>query len=118
MHPPFLPLTQVYFLSNLLIPAYLFPFFSKLPPDSRFHNLLTLASKDIAVAPSAEAGSNMILQHQKLMLEHFRHKHHSVLPENVILRLLLGVSIIRNLRDPVLLLCDIMQYPTTLQPLF
>ena len=89
----------------------MFPFFSELPLDSRFHNLLTLASKDIAGAPSVEeAGSNMILQHQKLMLEHFGHKHHSVLLKNVIQRLLLGVSIIRNLRDPVLLLSDVMQY--------
>ena len=36
------------------------PVFSELPQDSRFHNLLTLASKDVAVAPLVEeAGSNM-----------------------------------------------------------
>ena len=46
------------------------------------------------VAPAAEVmGSYLILQHQHLMLEHFGHKHHAVLLENVIQWLLLGVSL-------------------------
>ena len=33
-----------------------------------------------------------MVQHQKLMLEHFGHKHMAVLPEDVIQHLLLGVN--------------------------
>ena len=35
---------------------------------------------------------NLLVQHQKLMLEHFGHKETAVLPEDVIHCLLLGVS--------------------------
>ena len=66
-----------------------------LPPDSKLHNLLSLAAKDVEIAPSPQdSGSHLILQHQKLMLDHFGHKHHAVLPEDVIQRLLLGVRIL------------------------
>ena len=69
-------------------------FSSDLPPDSKLHNLLSLASKDTEVAPSAQdSGSHLILQYQKLMLDHFSHKHHAVLPEDVIQHLLLRVMI-------------------------
>ena len=66
-----------------------------LPPDSKLHNLLSLAAKDAEIAPSPQdSGSHLILQHQKLMLDHFGHKHHAVLPEDVIQCLLLGVRIL------------------------
>ena len=66
--------------------------FSELPPGSKLHNLLSMAAKDVEIAPSPQdTGSHLILQHQKLMLDHFGHKHHAVLPEDVIQRLLLGV---------------------------
>ena len=68
---------------------------SDLPPDSKLHNLLSLATKDVEITPSPQdSGSHLILQHQKLMLDHFGHKHHAVLPEDVIQWLLLGVRIL------------------------
>ena len=39
-------------------------------------------------------GSNLLVQHQRLMLEHYGHKHTAVLPDDVIQRLLLGVSLL------------------------
>ena len=39
-----------------------------------------------------EIGSNLLVQHQKLMLEHFGHKEMAVLLEDVIQCLLLRVS--------------------------
>ena len=52
--------------------------FPGLPPDSKLHDLLSLASKDADIVPTAEAlGSHLIMQHQKLMLDHFDHKHHT-----------------------------------------
>ena len=75
--------THIYFLLT-----------SDLPPDSKLHNLLSLAAKDVEITPSPQdSGSHLILQHQKLMLDHFGHKHHAVLLEDVIQRLLLGVRI-------------------------
>ena len=66
-----------------------------LPPDSKLHNLLSLAAKDVEITPSPQdSRSHLILQHQKLMLDHFGHKHHAVLPEDVIQCLLLGVRIL------------------------
>ena len=53
-------ITQVYFSNP-----------PDLPPDSKLHNLLTLAAKDAEIAPSPQdSGSHLILQHQKLMLDH------------------------------------------------
>ena len=75
--------TQVHFLSFTGSDYSKF-LISALPPDAKLHNLLSLAVKT--------TGSNLILQHQKLMLEHFGHKHTGVLPEDVIQELLLGVS--------------------------
>ena len=67
--------------------------FSSITPDAKFHNLLSLAAKDLGITPDPEEmGSNLLVQHQKLMLEHFGHKETAVLPEDVIQRLLLGVS--------------------------
>ena len=67
---------------------------SDLPPNSKLHNLLSLAAKDIKITPSPQdSGSHLILQHQKLMLDHFGHKHQTVLPEDVIQHLLLRVRI-------------------------
>ena len=64
-----------------------------LPPDAKFHNLLSLAAKDLVITPDPEeTGSSLLVQHQKLILEHFGHKETAVLPEDVIQRLLLGVS--------------------------
>ena len=64
-----------------------------LPPDAKFHNLLSLAAKDLIITPDPkETGSSLLVQHQKLMLEHFGHKETAVLPEDVIQRFLLGVS--------------------------
>ena len=40
-----------------------------------------------------ETGSNLLVQRQKLMLEHFGHKETAVLPEDVTQHLLLQVSI-------------------------
>ena len=68
-------------------------FSSDLPPDSKLHNLLSLASKDVEITPSAQAlGLHLILQHQKLMLDHFGLKHHAILLEDVIQHLLLEVT--------------------------
>ena len=67
--------------------------FSALPPDLKLHNLLSLAVKDLKIAPASETtGSSLLVQHQKLIMEHFGHKKTAVLPEDVIQRLLLGVS--------------------------
>ena len=67
--------------------------FLALPPDLKLHNLLSLAVKDLEIAPAPEtAGSSLLVQHQKLIMEHFGHKDTAVLPEDVIQRLLLGVS--------------------------
>ena len=64
-----------------------------LPPGAKFHNLLSLAAKDLGIMPDTEeTGSNLLVQHQKLMLERFEHKEMAVLPEDVIQCLLLGVS--------------------------
>ena len=76
--------TQMYFLLT-----------SDLPPDSKLHNLLSLAAKDVEIIPSPQdSSSHLISQHQKLMLDHFGHKHHAVLPEDVIQWLLLRVRIL------------------------
>ena len=49
--------------------------------------------KDLGITPDPEeTGSNLLVQHQKLMLEHLGHKETAVLPEDVIQHLLLGVS--------------------------
>ena len=59
----------------------------------KLHNLLSLAVKDVEIAPAPETtGSSLLVQHQKLIMEHFGHKKTAVLPEDVIQRLLLGVS--------------------------
>ena len=56
---------------------------------------MSLAAIDVEITPSPQdSGSHLILQHQKLMLDHFGHKHHAVLPEDVIQHLLLGVRIL------------------------
>ena len=61
-------------------------------PDSKLHNLLSLAAKDLEIIPSPElSGSNLLLQHQKLILEHFGHKNTTILPGDVIQCLLLRV---------------------------
>ena len=45
------------------------------------------------IAPAPETtGSNLLVQHQKLIMEHFGHKKTAVLPEDIIQRLLLGFS--------------------------
>ena len=81
-------------LCNCILLHLYSSFLSALPPDARLHNLLSLAAKDVVIAdPPEMAGSNLLVQHQKLMLEHFGHKHTAVLPEDVIQRLLLGVSL-------------------------
>ena len=80
---------QVSSMPNLNISISIFSTAS----DAKLHNLLSLAVKDVAMTPSPEAmGSSLLVQHQKLMLEHFRHKHTAVLPKDVIQCLLLGVS--------------------------
>ena len=67
--------------------------FSALPTDAKLHNLLSLAAKDVAITdPPETTGSSLLVQHQRLMMEHYGHKHMAVLPEDVIQRLLLGVS--------------------------
>ena len=67
--------------------------FQYYPLEARIHNLLSLAVKDTEITDKPEsAGSSLLVQHQKLMLEHFGHKHTMVLPEDVIQRLLLGVN--------------------------
>ena len=54
---------------------------------------MSLAEKDVEIAPAPETtGSSLLVQHQKLIMEHFGHKKTAVLPEDVIQRLLLGVS--------------------------
>ena len=64
-----------------------------LPPEARIHNLLSLAAKDTEITDKPESvGFSLLVQHQKLMLEHFCHKHTAVLPEDVIQHLLLGVN--------------------------
>ena len=64
-----------------------------LPPDAKLHNLLSLVAKDVAITPSPEeTGSSLLVQHQKLMLEHSGYKHTAILPEDIIWCLLLGVS--------------------------
>ena len=74
-------------------PIFLFPLFLALPDDAKIHNLLSLANKDSEIMDSPETmGSNLLIQHQQLMLEHYGHKHTVVLPDDVIQRLLLGVS--------------------------
>ena len=66
-----------------------------MPPDAKFHNLLFLVAKDPVITPDPEeTGSNLLVQHQKLMLEHFGHKVTGVLPKDVIQHLLLGESIL------------------------
>ena len=85
----------IIFYSQLLLEFTFKPDFSlsALPPDSKLHNLLLLAAKDLEIAPAPETvGSNLLVQHQKLIMEHFRHKNTVVLPEDVIQKLLLGVS--------------------------
>ena len=87
----FSDLTQVHFLSTLLTIFLL----STLPPDLKLHNLLSLAAKHLKISPSSEtSGYNLFLQHQKPILKHFGHKNTAVLPEDIIQRLLLGVSIL------------------------
>ena len=67
--------------------------FLALPPNAKLHNLLSLAAKDLAITPSPEEmGASLLVQHQKLMLEHFGHKEMAILPEDIIQHLLLGVS--------------------------
>ena len=89
--------TRGCFLCTLYNCILLYPYNSfllALPPDAKLHNLLSLAAKDAVIAdPPETTGSNLLMQHQKLMLEHFGHKHTAVLPEDVIQRLLLGVSL-------------------------
>ena len=76
--------------------------FLALPPEARIHNLLSLAAKDSEITDKPEsAGSSLLVQHQKLLLEHFGHKHTAVLPEDVIQCLLLGVI----LSSMLILLC-------------
>ena len=63
-----------------------------IPSNSKLHNLLSLVAKDLKIAPSPEMSeSSLLLQHQKLILEHFGHKNTVVLPEDVIQHLLLRV---------------------------
>ena len=65
--------------------------------------------KGLAITPSpGEIGASLLVQHQKLMLEHFGHKEMAILPEDVIQHLLLGVSSLillsRGVPPPFLLL--------------
>ena len=39
--------------------------FSALPPDAKLHNLLSLATKDVAITdPPETTGSSLLVQHQ------------------------------------------------------
>ena len=90
-------------------PIFIFSYSPDLPPDSKLHNLLSLAAKDVEITPSPQdSGSHLILQHQKLMLDHFGHKHHAVLPEDVIQHLLLGVRVL----VPFSCTCILHYFPT------
>ena len=67
--------------------------FPALPPDSKLHNLLSLVAKNVEIATAPETTrSSLLVQHQKLIMEHFGHKKTAVLPEDVIQRLLIGIS--------------------------
>ena len=82
-----------YLSTQFLFLSYDLSSFPALPPDSKLHNLLSLAAKDLEIALAPEtAGSSLLIQHQKLIMEHFSHKDTAGLPEDVIQRLLLGVS--------------------------
>ena len=111
--------TQVYFiiacslsvpelmiLSTKISKTSILLFFPALPPEARIHNLLSLAVKDTEITDKPEsAGSSLLVQHQKLLLEHFGHKHMAVLPEAVIQHLLLGVNF-----SPILIVCSSVNY--------
>ena len=84
---------ELMFSSTKISKTSILLFFPALPPEARIHNLLSLAAKDSEIADKPEsAGSSLLVQHQKLLLEHFGHKHTAVLPKGVIQRLLLGVN--------------------------
>ena len=81
----------------------------------KLHNLLSLTVKDLEIAPCPEtSGSNLLLQHQKLVLDHFDHKNTAVLPEDVIQRLLHGVNILKVLFSEVLMIASILSFQLTL----
>ena len=87
-----------------------------LPQEARIHNLLSLAAKDSEITDKPEsAGSSLLVQHQKLLLEHFGHKQMAVLPKDVIKCLLLGVilfSMLILLHLSVIISFDLLEFFT------
>ena len=64
--------------------------------DSKIEDLLTLAGKEIESVPDEKMehqGSSLLKEHQCLMLQHFGSKEMSILPDHVLHRMLVGVSI-------------------------
>ena len=66
------------------------------PADSKTEDLLTLTGKEIDSVPDEKMehqGSSLLKEHQHLMLQHFGSKEMSILPDHVIHRMLVGVSV-------------------------
>ena len=67
-----------------------------LPVDSKIEDLLTLTGKEIESVPDEKMehqGSSLLKEHQHLMLQHFGSEEMSILPDHVIHRMLVGVSV-------------------------
>ena len=82
-----------------------------LPTGSKTEDLVTLAGQDVESTSDEsmeKAGSSLLREHQKLMLQHFGHKEVAILPDHVVQHMLLGVNISN-------FLCSL-HFPTTLTP--